>query len=79
MIVLIDNYDSFSYNLYQLLGQFDPDIAVIRNDEKTVEAIEAMRPDHLIISPGPAVRPMPVSANRPSATSPARSPSWASA
>ncbi len=53
MIVLIDNYDSFSYNLYQLLGQFDPDIAVIRNDEKTVEAIEAMRPDHLIISPGP--------------------------
>ena len=53
MIVLIDNYDSFSYNLYQLLGQFDPDITVIRNDEKTVEAIEAMRPDHLIISPGP--------------------------
>ena len=53
MIVLIDNYDSFSYNLYQLLGQFDPDITVIRNDEKTVEDIEAMRPDHLIISPGP--------------------------
>lgn len=79
MIVLIDNYDSFSYNLYQLLGQFDPDITVIRNDEKTVEAIEAMRPDHLIILPDRAVRPMPVSANRPSATSPARSPSWASA
>lgn len=53
MIVLIDNYDSFSYNLYQLLGQFDPDITVIRNDEKTVQNIEAMHPDHLIISPGP--------------------------
>lgn len=53
MIVLIDNYDSFSYNLYQLLGQFDPDITVIRNDEKTVQDIEAMYPDHLIISPGP--------------------------
>lgn len=53
MIVLIDNYDSFSYNLYQLLGQFDPDIVVIRNDEKTVPEIAAMNPDHLIISPGP--------------------------
>ena len=53
MIVLIDNYDSFSYNLYQLLGQLDSDITVIRNDEKTVQAIEAMQPDHLIISPGP--------------------------
>ena len=53
MIVLIDNYDSFSYNLYQLFGQFDPDITVIRNDEKTVQDIEAMHPDHLIISPGP--------------------------
>lgn len=53
MIVLIDNYDSFSYNLYQLLGQFEPDIAVIRNDEKTVAEIAAMNPDHLVISPGP--------------------------
>lgn len=79
MIVLIDNYDSFSYNLYQLLGQFDPDITVIRNDEKTVQDIEAMHPDHLIIHPVRAVPPMPVSAKKPSATSPARSPSWASA
>ncbi|OKY54542.1 anthranilate synthase component II [Megasphaera cerevisiae] len=53
MIVLIDNYDSFSYNLYQLLGQFDARIAVVRNDEKTVAEIEAMEPDHLVISPGP--------------------------
>ena len=53
MIVLIDNYDSFSYNLYQLLGQFDTDITVVRNDEKTVEEIEAMHPDHIVVSPGP--------------------------
>lgn len=53
MIVLIDNYDSFSYNLYQLVGRINPDITVIRNDELTLEEIEALKPDHLIISPGP--------------------------
>lgn len=53
MIVLIDNYDSFSYNLYQLIGTMNEEIAVIRNDEKTVEEIEAMNPSHIIISPGP--------------------------
>ncbi|WP_310601605.1 anthranilate synthase component II [Anaerosporobacter sp.] len=53
MIVLIDNYDSFSYNLYQLIGTMNSDITVIRNDEKTVEEIEAMNPSHIIISPGP--------------------------
>ena len=41
MILLIDNYDSFSYNLYQLIGSVEPDIKVIRNDEYTVEEIEA--------------------------------------
>ena len=53
MILLIDNYDSFSYNLYQLVGAINPDIKVIRNDEFTCEEIEAMNPDHIIISPGP--------------------------
>lgn len=53
MIVLIDNYDSFSYNLYQLLGQFDDEIAVVRNDEKCVKDIADMKPDHIVISPGP--------------------------
>ncbi len=53
MIILIDNYDSFSYNLYQLVGKINPDIKVIRNDEYTCEEIEAMKPDHIIISPGP--------------------------
>lgn len=53
MILLIDNYDSFSYNLYQLVGSIQPDIKVIRNDEYTVPEIEAMKPSHIIISPGP--------------------------
>lgn len=53
MILLIDNYDSFSYNLYQLIGKIDPDIKVIRNDEMTVEQIKDLKPDHIILSPGP--------------------------
>ena len=53
MILLIDNYDSFSYNLYQLIGSVDPDIKVIRNDEMTVEEIGAMKPEYIILSPGP--------------------------
>lgn len=53
MILLIDNYDSFSYNLYQLIGSVEKDIKVIRNDEYTVEAIEQMKPEALILSPGP--------------------------
>lgn len=53
MILLIDNYDSFSYNLYQLIGSLDPDITVIRNDEKSIPAIREMKPDCIILSPGP--------------------------
>lgn len=53
MILLIDNYDSFSYNLYQFIGEINPDIKVIRNDEMTIEEIEGLAPDHIIISPGP--------------------------
>lgn len=53
MILLIDNYDSFSYNLYQLVGKLEPDIKVIRNDEYTVREIENMAPSHIILSPGP--------------------------
>lgn len=53
MTLLIDNYDSFSYNLYQIAGTLDPDILVIRNDEKTVDEIEALHPDRIILSPGP--------------------------
>ena len=53
MILLIDNYDSFSYNLYQLVGEIEPDIKVIRNDEMTVAQIRALQPDRIILSPGP--------------------------
>ena len=53
MILLIDNYDSFSYNLYQLVGEIDPDIRVIRNDEMTVDEMRSLSPDRLILSPGP--------------------------
>jgi len=53
MILLIDNYDSFSYNLYQLIGTINTDIKVIRNDELTISEIEALKPSHIIISPGP--------------------------
>ncbi|MCB6993373.1 aminodeoxychorismate/anthranilate synthase component II [bacterium 210820-DFI.6.37] len=53
MILLIDNYDSFSYNLYQLVGSIDPDIKVIRNDEMTIDEIRRLAPDRIILSPGP--------------------------
>ena len=53
MILLIDNYDSFSYNLFQLVGEIDPDIKVIRNDEMTVEEIGKLAPERIILSPGP--------------------------
>lgn len=53
MILLIDNYDSFSYNLYQLIGAINPNIKVIRNDEMAVDKIEELHPDHIILSPGP--------------------------
>ena len=53
MTILIDSYDSFSYNLYQLVGELDPTVKVIRNDEMTVEELEALHPDRIILSPGP--------------------------
>ena len=45
MILLIDNYDSFSYNLYQLIGSINPDIKVVRNDQMTIEEIRALKPE----------------------------------
>ena len=53
MILLIDNYDSFSYNLVQMAGSIRPDIKVIRNDAMTVEEVRELKPDHIILSPGP--------------------------
>lgn len=53
MILLIDNYDSFTYNLYQLFGELGAEVQVVRNDQITLDAIAALRPERLVISPGP--------------------------
>ena len=53
MILLIDNYDSFSYNLYQFIGAINKDIKVIRNDELAIDEIDDLNPSHIVISPGP--------------------------
>ncbi|MBI4555951.1 MAG: aminodeoxychorismate/anthranilate synthase component II [Candidatus Hydrogenedentes bacterium] len=53
MIVLIDNYDSFTYNLVQYFGELEPDIRVFRNDAIDVDGVRALKPDRIIISPGP--------------------------
>ncbi len=53
MILLIDNYDSFSYNLYQLIGEIEPDVKVVRNDEISVDEIRRLKPERIILSPGP--------------------------
>ncbi|HNR32468.1 MAG TPA: anthranilate/aminodeoxychorismate synthase component II, partial [Candidatus Hydrogenedentes bacterium] len=53
MIVLIDNYDSFTYNLVQYFGEIEADIRVFRNDAIDVAGVPALDPDHIVISPGP--------------------------
>ncbi len=53
MILLIDNYDSFSYNLYQYIGEINSDIKVIRNDQMTIDEIRKLNPEKIILSPGP--------------------------
>ena len=53
MILLIDNYDSFTYNLYQYIGIFEDDIKVVRNDEITIDEIRQMNPQRIVLSPGP--------------------------
>lgn len=74
MILLIDNYDSFSYNLYQLVGTLNPDIRVVRNDKITLPEIEKMNPSHIILSPGPGNRRMLVSAKTVLRILPEKSP-----
>jgi len=53
LILIIDNYDSFTYNLYQFVGELNPDVKVFRNDKITVEEIKKLQVSHIIISPGP--------------------------
>ncbi|MDL2058687.1 aminodeoxychorismate/anthranilate synthase component II [Mesosutterella sp. AGMB02718] len=55
MLVMIDNYDSFTYNLVQYFGKLGQDVRVFRNDETSLEEIERLKPDYLCISPGPSV------------------------
>lgn len=53
MILILDNYDSFTFNLMQYIGERNPDLKVIRNDEMTVDEVIALRPTHIVVSPGP--------------------------
>lgn len=53
MILLVDNYDSFSYNLYQMIGALDADIRVVRDDALSVDEVATLAPSHIILSPGP--------------------------
>ncbi len=53
MLLMIDNYDSFTYNVVQYFGELGADVQVYRNDEISIEKIEALNPDHLVVSPGP--------------------------
>ncbi len=64
MILLIDNYDSFSYNLYQLVGSINPNIKVVRNDALTVDDVATLNPEAIILSPGPGNLKMLVFAYR---------------
>ena len=53
MLLMIDNYDSFTYNLVQYFGELGEDVRVYRNDEITLDQIDALKPDHIVVSPGP--------------------------
>lgn len=53
MILFLDNYDSFTYNLVQYLGEMQPDLRVVRNDQLTVAEVLALKPSHIVVSPGP--------------------------
>jgi anthranilate/para-aminobenzoate synthase component II len=66
MIVVIDNYDSFTYNLVQYLGELGAEVQVFRNDEVTLAEIEALQPTHIVISPGPGDPTTAASATRSS-------------
>ncbi|MEG2392627.1 MAG: anthranilate/aminodeoxychorismate synthase component II, partial [Pseudomonas sp.] len=53
MLLMIDNYDSFTYNVVQYLGELGAEVKVIRNDELTIAQIEALNPERIVVSPGP--------------------------
>src|SRR5436853_7723558 len=55
MVLVIDNYDSFTFNLVQYIGELGKDVEVRRNNQITIEEFEALKPDHIVISPGPGI------------------------
>ena len=55
MLLLIDNYDSFTYNLFQYLSELGAEVVVVRNDKTTLDEIERMKPERIVISPGPSI------------------------
>ena len=62
MLLMIDNYDSFTYNLVQYLGELGADVRTIRNDEISVAEVRALAPEQIVLSPGPALPTRPASA-----------------
>ena len=80
MLLMIDNYDSFTYNLVQYFGELGEDVRVVRNDEIDIAGVAALKPDHIVISPGPCTpeRGRHLGAADPGHW-PARCRSWASA
>ena len=79
MILMIDNYDSFTFNVVQYLLELGADVTVRRNDEISIEDIERLAPEKIVVSPGPARRTKPASRWRPSLTSRVKFPCWVSA
>ena len=64
MVFVLDNYDSFTYNLVQYLGELGAEVEVRRNDQVSVAEIEALHPERIVVSPAPARRGKPESASR---------------
>ncbi len=79
MILIIDNYDSFTYNLVHLVGRYRDDLSVVRNDAVSVDDVEEMEPDLIVISPGRAVLQTPEYPSRRFGDSAVGRPFWGSA
>jgi hypothetical protein len=79
MLLMIDNYDSFTYNLVQYFGQLGEEVVVHRNDRITLEQIEQLAPERIVVSPGPSLRTRRGYPFRSSSISPGRYRSWGSA
>ena len=78
MIFVLDNYDSFTYNLVQVLGELGAEVEVRRNDQVTVKDVEALAPERIVISPGPCTPQeagISIPARKPTASAPTASPS----